>query len=1089
MATGKALDGKPYAGNPHVRFDEGEVAPAAKPRRGSLLYKKLLTMIGSAAVACGASLNAFGFSVCAIGDSITRGGSKFVAHRVALEGVFDANDWGVVWKGTQASSAYGTLNPCEGYSGNNAATIATKYEANAAKVVADVLLLHAGHNYDATSTAEADIVASATNAHARIIAAARAQNPNVIVLYAKVITSGKLPKYSYIPALNDAIGNLAAELNTAASPVVAVDMSDGWDYTTDCVSDLVHPSAAGAEKMAAKWFAALQAQVSAEKLTVVSKASIVVPLTVAKDMTLSSDVVCDTVSVASNATLNLNGYKLSANEVSGSGTIMSAKIDESPCALGYDLLSYVESPADNNTTKCYVNTAYCPSATDRIETKFGIGSTDDTQWIFGTYQSNKRFDGYITSSKLTLHLGNKNNNAISPAVGDAYEVVLDGSRFNALVAKNNAGASNYAIASNDFTPEYNIWLFAGNSNGSPYSNRMAISCKMYYFRVLDKDGNVKVNMLPVRNSSGTVGFYDTVRKRFYSPANGALTAGEVISYKALSYVKTPADNASTFVDTLYWPEPTDRVHTRVRFGNVSGDNGIFSSRYSAYQKSFSSVLQSGIFRFDHYESPYEYSYHYAEEDGEKTTAEPGTDYDIVMDGNSRDLSINGVNSAVKLQGTAMTTVNTNFMLFVLYNFYGKSASSYAKDCRMYGFQVTDTNGYNRLDLVPALRQSDSAVGFYDAVHNRFVAPASGALEGGSALPRDLTSPDGTFSMSPSAVKAGTVANLFSNNFIYNVNATSRILIEKESTPLPVRIDYDFGDGNAVAVNMYRIHAGYSPRSPKEWVLYGSNNSSAYGSAADEDASDEWTKLDERRSQEDWTHSSAGDTLSECVTKAFSSDTPYRYYRLKVKAGKNDTHEYLELVQLEYFHVENTDASGELHVSVPYGAIETNSATAFGGDMKVVKEGLGAFVAEKEGQFYSGGTEISAGTMDAAAASALGVGAVSVLDGATFMVSSPLTLFGKLSVADDAVLAFNFPSKYEVPTLTISGGASIPSVLNVEILRGGAFSLPPATTLTSGYNFTGTSPVFERTDWARRLRLDASGNLVVCGPTGLIISVF
>ena len=32
------LNGKPDAGNPHVRFDEGEVA-SAKPRRGSLLYK------------------------------------------------------------------------------------------------------------------------------------------------------------------------------------------------------------------------------------------------------------------------------------------------------------------------------------------------------------------------------------------------------------------------------------------------------------------------------------------------------------------------------------------------------------------------------------------------------------------------------------------------------------------------------------------------------------------------------------------------------------------------------------------------------------------------------------------------------------------------------------------------------------------------------------------------------------------------------------------------------------------------------------------------------------------------------------------
>ena len=38
--TNAALRGKPDAGNPHVRFDEGEVAPAATPRRGSLLYKR-----------------------------------------------------------------------------------------------------------------------------------------------------------------------------------------------------------------------------------------------------------------------------------------------------------------------------------------------------------------------------------------------------------------------------------------------------------------------------------------------------------------------------------------------------------------------------------------------------------------------------------------------------------------------------------------------------------------------------------------------------------------------------------------------------------------------------------------------------------------------------------------------------------------------------------------------------------------------------------------------------------------------------------------------------------------------------------------
>ena len=39
MTKGKALDGKPHAGNPHVRLDEGEVAQSAKPRRGAPFCK------------------------------------------------------------------------------------------------------------------------------------------------------------------------------------------------------------------------------------------------------------------------------------------------------------------------------------------------------------------------------------------------------------------------------------------------------------------------------------------------------------------------------------------------------------------------------------------------------------------------------------------------------------------------------------------------------------------------------------------------------------------------------------------------------------------------------------------------------------------------------------------------------------------------------------------------------------------------------------------------------------------------------------------------------------------------------------------
>ena len=71
MATGKALDGKPYAGNPHVRFDEGEVAPAGTPRRGSLLYNYCE---GKVAVVTGA-----GGTLCsAIARDLARQGAKVV---------------------------------------------------------------------------------------------------------------------------------------------------------------------------------------------------------------------------------------------------------------------------------------------------------------------------------------------------------------------------------------------------------------------------------------------------------------------------------------------------------------------------------------------------------------------------------------------------------------------------------------------------------------------------------------------------------------------------------------------------------------------------------------------------------------------------------------------------------------------------------------------------------------------------------------------------------------------------------------------------------------------------------------------------
>lgn len=1023
----------------------------------------IIRKFGVLAVMAGIGFNAAGFSICAVGDSITQGGTAFTAHRVALEKEFEALGWAVEWKGTRQNASWGSTNPCEGYSGQNAEYIAGQYEDHASEVAADVLLIHAGHNYNGGDASLSpapmsakDIVAAVTNAHRRIIAAARSNNPNVVVLYAKVITSGgdRELKYSYIPTLNAAIGALGEELDTEESPVVVVDMADGWDYATDCVTDCVHPNETGAAKMAAKWMAAINEQNEAGNIKNL--------LNIARDTVLHENSKYDFVSVAPNATLNLNGHKLTTGGVSGGGTIMSAVFDTA-LPGGYELLSYVMSPAENNTASCHVDVAIVPAATDRVETKVALGSVSGTQWIFGSYENNKRFDAYVTGSRLKLHLGSKINQDIAPAANDTYEIVLDGNASKALVAKNGAASSEYAIDSSSFTPSRNTYLFAANDGGKVYRDRMANSCKMYYFRVYDKDGNLKANMLPARNPGGVVGFYDIVRKQFFPPVMGELTAGDT-SYEPLAYVMT-ATNANTLVDTKYTPHLTDRVETRVRFGTLGVNQGVFSARQTAYTNTFSCIMYTSKLRFDHHTTE-PYVFHRAEGSEDDTEYTTDTDYEIVMDGNTLAFSVDGVPSDTWMTANpedATVTPGITFRLFAVAT-KGSGHTLYAKGLRMYCFRVTDADGYEQLNLIPARRKSDGEVGFYDAVRNTFRMVTSGSLEAGDALLRDLTEPGGTCAMpTPNGTQSGTVANLFNDNFIYKTDATHRLLLDTSKTnqTLPLRVDYDFGEGGEVAVNMCRIYAGYNLRAPKEWRLYGSNESSAFNAETD----DGWTELDSRDSQTDWTLGASQNVSAECRTKAFANDTPYRYYRLKVEKRNSESQNYLELVQLEYFRVESTSDLGELHIAVGDGEATTNSTVRLGGGLKLVKEGEGEFVSDVSGQFYTGGTKVDAGR---------------------FTLGAPLAT--TLTMADDAVLGFLFHDSDNVPLLALDSASAIPSPLYVAINLDGDFVLPPeGWALASGYDFSGWKITFvNRSNGARRVTVDGSGTLAVGGPIGPII---
>ncbi len=190
----------------------------------------------------------------ALGDNITEGSTTFSSYIFPLwEKLFKAG-YVVEFVGPNATATrIGNLQNA-GVGTQTAEYIDANINTTYTKYPADIVLLHAGHNHSVEESPVPSIVA----AHKSIIAKIRTINPNVKIIVAQVITSGKLPKYSYIPELNKQLATMVTELSAAGQAVSLVNQAEGFDYTTDCISDQVHPNTTGAAKMATKWLPAMQ---------------------------------------------------------------------------------------------------------------------------------------------------------------------------------------------------------------------------------------------------------------------------------------------------------------------------------------------------------------------------------------------------------------------------------------------------------------------------------------------------------------------------------------------------------------------------------------------------------------------------------------------------------------------------------------------------------------------------------------------------------------------------------------------------------------------------------------------------------------
>lgn len=170
-------------------------------------------------------------------------------------------------------------------------------------------------------------------------------------------------------------------------------------------------------------------------------------------------------------------------------------------------------------------------------------------YLFVMNNSGSLHDGYTKGRIYSFKVYNENDELIqyfvparrkSDNIAGLYNVIT-----NTFITGRNGNFSWSRINYNEYPDcDYEMYLFNCNhANSRQYS----FYGNIYKFTAYDGEGNIKVNLVPVKRiSDSKLGFYDTIRHVFVIPENGTLTESTVPTYKSSMVVSDiPGDTYVT----------------------------------------------------------------------------------------------------------------------------------------------------------------------------------------------------------------------------------------------------------------------------------------------------------------------------------------------------------------------------------------------------------------------------------------------------------------------------------------------------------------------------------------------------------------
>ena len=436
-----------------------------------------------------------------------------------------------------------------------------------------------------------------------------------------------------------------------------------------------------------------------------------------RELSASEDWSAAPVMIADGATVDLNGYDLTVASV-GTNAVSALNV-------GYQDIAYVT--ADGG--EVVQITGFKLPGTARVETKFRPSNVTGTQFFFSSRKKAKSnaYCALISSSKIRFDFNNGQTASDTTLTNDYdYAAVFDGSTSTPTWSVNGTPEATHEATSNDFTGGSDLFIFEkdASSTGNRFTGRL------YYFTVSTNDVTI-LDLHPVRRiSDGAVGLYDSVGNKFYASTATALSApanvpkfvnaGETTSELRVGQELMPGYTvvdrisvADSFIKTEYVPAATDRLELKASLSAVSSTYGLFCSRTDNTVDMFVALLTSGVVRFDFGE----------DSGGQKTTSfAPAQSevFTVALDGGEMACYTNGAVAATFASNDF--TPSATVYLFALHKNGGSSSSRASGD--IYWFKVRGADGTLKVDMVPAVRDSDSAAGLYDRVRRKFYQTAN-----------------------------------------------------------------------------------------------------------------------------------------------------------------------------------------------------------------------------------------------------------------------------------------------------------------------------------------------------------------------------